>query len=108
MLDDILTMLGIEDPGDAIINQINIIINTTTSRLNALLGVTSTPTDLEYIVMEVSIARYNRIGSEGASHHAVSGETLTWSQNDFAPYEDDIKAWLDAQKSPAKGRIRFI
>ena len=110
MLDNILTLLGIDTPTDAIINQLNIIIDVTTSRLNLLLGVDSLPGDLEYIVLEVSIARYNRIGSEGASHHQVQGETLTWSNKDFDPYLDDIKAWLDAQKEPptTRGRIRFI
>ena len=54
------------------------------------------PGELEYIVTEVSIARFNRIGSEGLSGHTVEGEALTFKDNDFDQYADDIQAWRDA------------
>ena len=79
------------------------------SRLcNKLGGVSEIPAELEYIVSEVTLARYNRIGSEGLSSHNVEGESQTWSQDDFAPYERDIQNWLDRQEGTTKGRIVFI
>ena len=50
------------------------ILDSTQSRLKVLLGGVEPESDLEYIVIEVSIARYNRIGSEGLSTHTVEGE----------------------------------
>ena len=111
MLDDILLLLGLSDPDEDMEDKIQTIIDITEQRLKTLLGgVTTIPTELEYIVTEVSIVRFNRIGSEGVTAHNVQGESMTWSERDFAPYRDEIQAYLDAQAVPSTkaGRIRFI
>ena len=92
---------------------IDLIISRTQDRLRVLLSLgtdTEIPDALEYIVEDVSVRRFNRIGSEGLSSHSVEGETMSWPENDFAPYQDDIQAYLDAQEEPTtkKGRVRFI
>lgn len=51
---------------------------------------------------------FNRIGSEGLSSHSVEGESLSWSENDFAGYMDDIRSYLDSQKEITKGKVRFL
>ena len=75
-----------------------------------MLGGEEVPEDLQYIVTEVSVIRYNRIGSEGVSHHTVEGEAMTWDKDDFEPYLAEIQAWLDKQEDPAtdRGRVRFL
>lgn len=92
---------------------IDLIISRTQDRLRVLLSLgteTEIPDALEYIVEDVSVRRFNRIGSEGLSSHSVEGETMSWPENDFAPYQDDIQAYLDSQEEPTtkKGRVRFI
>jgi len=92
---------------------IDLIISRTQDRLRVLLSLgteTEIPDALEYIVEDVSVRRFNRIGSEGLSSHSVEGETMSWPENDFAPYQDDIQAYLDTQEEPTtkKGRVRFI
>lgn len=105
VIDDVKALLGIEDEDD----KLNIIITLTESRLKTLLGASEVPSTLEYIVTEVAIARFNRIGSEGLSGHTVEGEALTFRDNDFEAYADDIQAWRDAQESGQDiGRIRFL
>ena len=66
------------------------------------------PDALNYIVTDVSIMRFNRIGSEGLSSHTVEGESLSFSNNDFEPYIDDIQSYLDSQKENKKGKVRFL
>ena len=107
MLNDIKTILGIS--GGEQDELISSLYSMTTQRLITLLGtgVEAVPDDLSYIVTEVTVARFNRIGSEGVSSHSVEGETMTWSQNDFDPYMDDINSWLDS-KSKSKGRVKFL
>lgn len=39
---------------------LDVIIRLTTNRLKTLLGVEEVPTELEYIVTEVTIVRYNK------------------------------------------------
>lgn len=73
-----------------------------------LLGGLEPPEELNYIIEEVSVIRFNRIGSEGLSSHTVDGESQSWSEDDFAGYKDDIQAYLDSQKEATKGRVRFL
>ena len=112
MYDEVVSLLGLTDVDDELEAKLNTIISLTERRLRNLLGGTQeVPETLGYIVVEVSIRRYNRIGSEGLASHTVEGETMTWPDDDFAPYNDDIQAWLNANPEEAetdRGRVRFI
>lgn len=110
MLDKILLLLGLDSPTQAIQDKVETIMELTEQRLGLMLGQSIIPEALSFVVIEVTIARYNRIGSEGVSSHSVQGESMTWSDDDFKPYKDDIQAWLDAQEDPSttRGRVRFI
>lgn len=78
-------------------------------RLKFLLGGLEPPDEMDYIVLDVAIIRYNKIGSEGLSSHSVEGESLSWSDNDFSGYMDDINAYLDEQnKNAKKGGFKFL
>lgn len=106
-LEDVKTYLGITDTAKD--DLLNSIISTTESRLKNLLGgAESVPEELAYIVTEVSVIRYNRIGSEGVSSHSVEGESMSWSAGDFDAYEDDIQAYIDRQESESAGKVVFI
>ncbi|MDY2991631.1 MAG: phage head-tail connector protein [Hornefia butyriciproducens] len=106
MLEDIKTLLGLEgSERDALLQTI---ISMTTSRLKVLLGVQTVPEELSYIITEIAVVRYNRIGSEGLSSHSVEGESQSWSDTDFAPYQEEIDAYKAAQQTPARGRVRFL
>jgi len=110
MFEKVLTMLGISDPSEELEAQLNYIIESTQQRLLLRLGVDAVPAELQYIVVEVSIVRYNRIGSERLSSHNVQGESMTWnSEDDFKPYLAEINAWV-AQQEDLKysGRLKFI
>ena len=110
MLNKILILLGLDSPTQAMTDRIETIMELTEQRLGFLLGQTVIPTELSYIVIEVTIARFNRIGSEGVSSHTVQGESLSWTDDDFKPYMDDIQEWLNAQDdvNTTRGRIKFI
>ncbi len=107
MLENIKRLLGIDDA--ALDDKLNIILQSVQARLKVLLGgVDAIPDSLMYIVTEVSIIRFNRIGSEGMNSHSVEGESISYSDNDFAGFMDEIEAWLDEQKGTKRGRVRFI
>ena len=106
MLDEIKIILGITD--DALDSQLNIIVANTTSRLKMLLGGLDVPESLHYVVTEVSVKRFNRIGSEGLASHTVEGESLSFTDDDFAEFAGDIQAYLDSVAEAKKGKVRFI
>ena len=106
MLEKLKLMLDISDNGlDA---KLTLIIDTATARLKALLGGKEPPDSLSYIILEVSIMRFNRIGSEGLGSHTVEGESLSFIDSDFDPFADDIQTFLESQQEGAKGRLRFL
>ena len=106
MLETLKLMLGIESTDkDNLLKQI---ISSATARLKVLLGGIEPPESLDYILVDVAVRRFNRIGSEGMTSHTVEGESISFSDNDFTGFEDDIQAFLDTQKESARGRVKFL
>lgn len=106
MLENLKLLLGIDTSDKDTL--LKLIISSATARLQTLLGGIEPPESLDYIVVDVCVRRYNRIGSEGMSSHTVEGESITFTASDFAGFEDDIQAFLETQKESAKGRVRFL
>ena len=110
MLDNLKLLLGIDiETEDADLDsKLCLIISNTTARLKILLGGIEPPEELEHIVLEVSVIRYNKIGSEGLSSHTVEGESLSFSEDDFEPFSAEIQAFLDSQRDATRGKLRFL
>ena len=62
------------------------------------------PEELSYIVTEMAVARFNRIGNEGMSSYTQEGESITYG-SDISPYLTAIQSWNE--KHGTKGRVRF-
>lgn len=108
MLEELKLLLGIEKSDISQDEKLNLIIESVSTRLKVLLEGADIPESLKYVVTEVSVIRFNKIGSEGLSSHSVEGETMSFADNDFAGYMDEIEAFLNSQKEAKKGRVRFI
>lgn len=110
MLNDLKLMLGFESTDTSDDEKLKRIISITTARLKLLLGGIDPPESMEHIILEVSIIRFNKIGSEGMASHTVEGESISYaaSDSDFDAFSDEIQAFLDAQKESTRGRVRFI
>lgn len=105
VLSSVKLLTGLDD--DSRDDLLQGIISITEMRLLTLLGCDDVPKSLQYILIEVSVSRFNRIGSEGTSAHTVSGETMTYRDDDFAPYLSDIEAYKDTLNN-VKKKIRFL
>lgn len=106
MLEDIKLLLGITDNDRD--DLLELIIRNTTSRLKLLIGGIDPPEELNHVITDVSIMRFNRIGSEGLTGHTVEGESLQFRDDDFAPYSEDVEAFLRTQQTSARGKVRFL
>jgi hypothetical protein len=105
MLEDLKTLLDIEDSNlDA---KLKLILANTTARLKLILGI-DPPEEMNHIILEVAVIRFNRIGSEGMSSHTVEGESTSYSDSDFNAFSGEIQAFLDAQKNGTRGKVRFL
>lgn len=108
MLKNLKLMLGIPATETDRDELLTLIISTATARLRGLLGGVEPTAELDHIVLEVSISRFNRIGSEGLSSHTVEGESLSFADDDFAPFQDEIEAYLAKNSESALGKVRFL
>ena len=106
MLEKIKLLLGISDNDLDV--KLTLIIDSVMARLKLLLGGIDPPVELEHIIVEVSIIRFNRIGSEGMSAQSVEGESNTYQDNDFAGFADEIEAFKASQNNTKLGVIRFL
>lgn len=96
-LEDVKTLLNISDTKQD--GVINIIIKNVEMRLKGLLEMEIIPEALAYIVTEVSVARFNRLGSEGMKSDSVEGYSVAYATiDDFTPYMGDIAAYTDSTR----------
>lgn len=110
MLSDLILLLGLDEAEleTTMEAKLNLIISGATARLKLLLGGAEPPEEMKHIILDVSAARFNRIGSEGLTGHTVEGESLSFTENDFEQFSDEIQAWLEQQKESSRGKLRFI
>lgn len=105
MLDRIKLVLGIEDNEQD--DVLGVLVSYVESHLRSLLK-EEVPAELEYIVEEITIRRFNRIGAEGMKSESVEGHTVTFYslKDDFEPYMDIINEYKD--ENHGRGRVMFI
>lgn len=81
LLQKIKNILGIDNQDEVIVD----IIDLVNGKILTYLNLNEVPIQLEWIVVEMSIARFNRIGSEGVTTESVDGKQTTY-ENELAPY----------------------
>lgn len=105
-LEKVKSLLGITDSlQDEVLT---IIIDNITSHLKVKLG-TPVSEDLEFIIVEIAVRRFNRIGTEGMQSESVEGHSISFYdlEKDFTPYEDIINKYK-TDDGTSKGRVLFI
>ena len=108
MLTEIKRTLEITDTSlDA---QLNDFIDRITDRLLLRLGVPTLPVELQFIVVECTVKRFNLKGNEGMASYSQEGESVTYSDL-LDEYKDDIALWVHTQNKLIDtdiGVVRFI
>lgn len=108
MLQQLKVLLGFADANKERDAKLQLLLSFAQKQLQVRLGGIVPPTELDYIVIEVAVKRFNRIGSEGFDSHTVEGESISFTDNDFNSFNDDIQAWLDTQNENKRGKVRFL
>ena len=108
MLTEIKRTLEITDTSlDA---QLNDFIDRITDRLLLRLGVPTLPVELQFIVVECTVKRFNLKGNEGMASYSQEGESITYGDL-LDEYKDDIALWVRTQDKLVDkdiGVVRFI
>lgn len=109
IIDDVKELLGIKDNIED--KKLEIMISNVTNRLrNYVDKVTypEIPTDLNYIIVEIVVKRYNRIGSEGMQSESVDGRSATYQLNDFDEYLDVLSKYNSNENNDTLGSVMFL
>ena len=108
LLTNLKLLLDLTDLDTELDTKLNLIIEQSKKKVLAYLpNVTSVPDDLSYIVLELSVVRFNRIGNEGMTNYSQDGESIAYGA-DMSNYESDIQAWLLKQADNERGVVRFL
>lgn len=107
-LDDVKKRIGLKD--DKQDDQLLEIIKSCESQLLSMLPieVEQIPDRFSYMIKEVAVKRYNRIGAEGMTSESVDGRSNSYELNDFKEYEDIIDNFFNARIRTQKGKVKFF
>ena len=88
-MQQVKVLLGIKDElQDAILE---VIEQLTMQHFLSYVGDETVPPKLDWLIIEVMVKRYNRLGSEGMTNQSAEGISMTFDLSDFEPYEDILK-----------------
>lgn len=108
LLANLKLLLDLTDSDIELDVKLDLIIEQSKKKVLAYLpNVTLVPDELSYIVLELSVVRFNRIGNEGMTNYSQDGKSIAY-ESDISNYEADIKAWLLKQDGNDKGVVRFL
>lgn len=79
------------------------LIEVMTNAVNLYCGAETLPIQLEFVVVEATIARYNRLGSEGLKSENIDVIGLSYIEDILEPY----KPYMDAYKQTNK-KVKFL
>ena len=93
-------LLGITDNAD---NEelLYEIVEITKSKILNYINRTKIPKELEFVLVELSIQRFNRIGSEGIASESIDGKNVSYD-DDFVGYKHYLDDYI-SRNSIKKG-----
>ncbi len=106
-IERIKTLLGIEDELQD--KALKIIIENVTSHLSSMIK-KDVPEKLNFVIEEIAIRRFNRLGTEGMKAESVEGHKIDFYdlEKDFVPYLDIIDQYVDDPDEPKRGKVLFF
>ena len=89
LLNRIKTLLQIQD-NDELIHEI---IEITNEKILNYINQEELPKELEFILIEMAVSRFNKIGSEGFSSESTDGKSISY-EDDFEMYKQYLDDYL--------------
>ena len=97
LLNRIKTLLNIEGNENLIYE----IVNITESKILNYINAIEMPIELEFVLIELSVQRFNRIGSEGIASESIDGKSVSYD-DDFTGYKHYLDDYI-SRNSVKKG-----
>ena len=94
----IKTLTGVYEQDELLTEIVNII----EEKILSYMQVKTIPNNLSWIVIEMAIARFNRIGSEGLTTESVDGKQNSYVEDELAQYKHYLNEYM-RQNTKNKG-----
>lgn len=91
-------IIGVINPPANRLSVLDELIQIQTDTLKGFLNGLDVPAELEYVVVETTIARYRRLGSEGMDSENIDVISKTFSEDIWSPYFSHINKYLKSQE----------
>ena len=95
MLERLRLILNVKDQDELLTEILTLVVE----KLTTYLGESGVPTQFEWIIVEMAVQRFNRIGSEGMSSESVDGNQNTYIDDELTPFYK----FLDEYKASKNG-----
>ena len=89
LLNRVKTLLGVTDNDELIYE----IVEITKSKILNYINQEELPQELEFILVEMAVSRFNKIGSEGFSSESTDGKSISY-EDDFGTYKQYLDDYL--------------
>ena len=89
LLNRIKTLLNVEGNEELITE----IVNITEAKILNYINATEMPVELEFVLIELSVQRFNRIGSEGIASESIDGKSVSYD-DDFIGYKHYLDDYI--------------
>lgn len=83
------------------------LIDATQSQFKLLTGTSAIDDKYNFIIVDITVKRFNRLGSEGMSSESIEGHSMTFSEDDFAPYLSLLERDFDLDNHRKTGRAMW-
>ena len=97
LLNRIKTLLNVEGNEELITE----IVNITEDKILNYINASEMPIELEFVLIELSVQRFNRIGSEGIASESIDGKSVSYD-DDFTGYKHYLDDYI-SRNSVRKG-----
>ena len=97
LLNRVKTLLSITDNDELIYE----IVEITKSKILNYINEAELPFELEFVLIELAVQRYNKIGSEGVASESIDGRTTSY-EDDFKNYKQYLDDYM-SRNNTSKG-----
>ena len=105
MLDRVRKFIGL----DEVTEQVKEVVNIATSVVKNYCNIQGeVPTELNWVVVEIAIARYNRIGSEGIKSESSDGISNSYETDLLSPFKGLLDNYNLRHSSTTLPKVKMI
>lgn len=107
-LNNIKILLEIDDDSQDPI--LTVLLTHSVQLINVYLNVSDLPRALEFIAEEITVKKYNKLGSEGVITEKLDVITNTYSLDDLAEYKNilDVYKSTQVEAAPTTRKLRTL